>query len=164
MNTIVDPDTSMVGPDHSASYGRSRSVSSPVSGSSTPTDVLASRSYRQTMRPSDRKPNERSPITYCGYPNSASAAWSTVRSPSRTRSRFHHPLRSDANTRSPDGLHSGSQIDSSAARPAPRDASPSSASDDRSATNNSVPSHGIHGRSHSSHASRSPSSVTRGDE
>ena len=55
-------------------------------------------------------------------------------------------------------------MDSSPARPAIGAASPSSASTESGATNSSVPSHGIHGRSHESQANVDPSAEMRGDE
>ena len=116
---------------------------------------------------SDRRAGRRSSARPCPTAGSRTPPrprCSTVRAPSRTRSRFHQPLRSDAKTRSPVGLHSGSQIDSSPARPATALASPSSASADSGATNSSVPSHGIQGRSQASHASDDPSGEIRGDE
>ena len=86
------------------------------------------------------------------------------RRPSRMRSRFHHPLRSLAKTRSPPGLHSGCQIDSRPSTPATCSTSPTSPSDARSATWSSQPSHGIQGRSQARKQSRVPSGEMRGVE
>ena len=83
--------------------------------------------------------------------------------PSR-RSRFHHPVRSLAKTRSPAGLQLGCQIDSSPSRPATRRSPAERPVGARSATSSSHPSHGIHGRFQLSQDSRRPSGAIRGVE
>ena len=64
------------------------------------------------------KPYAAIPKSHCGQPNSASAGCSACTSPSRSRYRFHQPVRSETKCRSPAGLHAGWKIDSSPARPA----------------------------------------------
>ena len=91
------PRRSLPGPSLAHRAGGRAARARRLFGSRTANDVRPPLSYAVTIRPSPRNPYERLPRLHAGYPNSASAAWRTSRSPSRTRSRFHQPLRSLAN-------------------------------------------------------------------
>src|SRR2546422_11149698 len=113
------------------------------------------------MRPSERNAYEEAPSVHSGHPNSAFIGQSAWTSPSRSRKRFHHPVRSETKWSSPAGLHDGWKIDSRR-EPATRRSLDNVSSGPTSATHTSHPSHGMSGRSHVNHVILAPSGDKRG--
>ena len=121
-------------------YGRSKSVSCPVCGSSTPSRE-GPLPWLTARRPSPSTANGYVPSCHSGAANSSSRGHSACGVPAGpARYRFHHPDRSETAYRLRSSRHTGASTDS---RSPPMTTwyrgSPSAA------TRSSVPSHGIRG-------------------
>ena len=100
---------------------------------------------------------------HCGLPNSAAIGWTGSIDEATPSIRFHQPVRSETKYSAPSGDHSGWKIDS-LAPPAIFSREPIEPSALNTATHSSVPSHGMFGWFHCSHARNLPSGLTIGSE